>query len=72
MLTCFAENNVSMTRIESRPSRVGMWDYVFFVDVEGHAQDAKVVAALKKLESVASMVKILGSYPSFNSVIGDS
>jgi len=63
MLTCFAENNVSMTRIESRPSRVGMWDYVFFVDVEGHAQDAKVVAALKKLESVASMVKILGSYP---------
>ncbi len=63
MLACFAENHVSMTRIESRPSRLGMWDYVFFVDVEGHAQDAKVVAALKKLESVASMVKVLGSYP---------
>ena len=63
MLACFSENNVSMTRIESRPSRMGMWDYVFFVDVEGHAQNSNVVAALKKLESVASMVKILGSYP---------
>ncbi len=63
MLACFAANNVSMTRIESRPSRLGMWDYVFFVDVEGHAQDTNVVAALKKLEGVASMVKLLGSYP---------
>lgn len=63
MLTCFAENKVSLTRIESRPSRLGMWDYVFFIDVEGHAEDAKVVAALKKLESSASMVKLLGSYP---------
>ena len=40
-----------------------MWEYVFFVDVEGHAQDPKVVAALKKLESSASVVKLLGSYP---------
>ena len=63
MLACFAENNVSMTRIESRPSRMGMWDYVFFVDVEGHVQNTNVVAALKKLENVASMVKVLGSYP---------
>jgi len=46
MLTCFANNDVSMTRIESRPSRRGMWDYVFFVDVEGHAKDASVKAAL--------------------------
>ena len=63
MLACFAEHNVSMTRIESRPSRLGMWDYVFFVDVEGHAQDDRVINALKKLESSASMVKVLGSYP---------
>jgi chorismate mutase/prephenate dehydratase len=63
MLACFAANNVSMTRIESRPSRLGMWDYVFFVDIEGHAQDPQVVVALKKLEAVASMVKLLGSYP---------
>ena len=63
MLACFAANKVSMTRIESRPSRLGMWDYVFFVDIEGHALDPQVVAALKKLEAVASMVKLLGSYP---------
>lgn len=63
MLACFAANNVSMTRIESRPSRMGMWDYVFFVDVEGHAEDPQVIVALKKLKETASMVKLLGSYP---------
>ena len=40
LLTPFAEHGVSMTRIESRPSRTGMWEYVFFVDIEGHQQDA--------------------------------
>lgn len=63
MLACFADNDVSMTRIESRPSRLGMWDYVFFVDVEGHAKDKRVAAAIKKLEENAAMVKLLGSYP---------
>jgi len=63
MLACFSKNDVSMTRIESRPSRQGMWDYVFFVDVEGHAKDKKVAAALKALKDCASMVKLLGSYP---------
>jgi len=63
MLACFAENNVSMTRIESRPSRQSMWDYVFFVDVEGHAKDEQVAAALEKLKENAAMVKLLGSYP---------
>jgi chorismate mutase / prephenate dehydratase len=63
MLACFAANNVSMTRIESRPSRTGMWEYVFFVDVEGHSMDPLIVAALKQLKSSASVVKLLGSYP---------
>lgn len=63
MLACFSENDVSMTRIESRPSRRDMWDYVFFVDVEGHVKDESVVAALKQLEKHAAMVKLLGSYP---------
>ena len=63
MLTCFADNNVSMTRIESRPSRRGMWDYVFFVDIEGHIQDESVIRSLKQLEQCASMIKLLGSYP---------
>jgi chorismate mutase/prephenate dehydratase len=63
MLACFADNNVNLTRIESRPSRRGMWDYVFFVDVEGHINDTAVAAAVKQLEGEASLVKLLGSYP---------
>lgn len=63
MLSCFANNGVSMTRIESRPSRREMWDYVFFVDIEGHAEDTKVKKALGELEDHAAMVKLLGSYP---------
>jgi len=63
MLACFSDHKVSMTRIESRPSRRGMWDYVFFVDVEGHIEDANVAAALRQLQERAAMVKLLGSYP---------
>jgi len=63
MLACFSDNGVSLTRIESRPSRKGMWEYVFFVDIEGHAQEATVALALDKLNSRASMIKLLGSYP---------
>jgi len=63
MLSCFADNGVSMTRIESRPSRREMWAYVFFVDIEGHAEDKPVTKALLELEEHASMVKLLGSYP---------
>lgn len=63
VLSCFSENNVSMTRIESRPSRRGMWDYVFFVDVEGHVRSESVAKAMEQLQACASMVKLLGSYP---------
>ncbi|MDD5033759.1 MAG: prephenate dehydratase [Methylococcaceae bacterium] len=58
----FARHRLSMTKIESRPSRRGVWDYVFFIDVEGHRQDDDLAVALAELEKV-SMVKILGSYP---------
>ena len=58
-----ARAGVSMTRIESRPSRRGMWDYVFFVDIEGHLSDAVVAKALETLEREASLFRILGSYP---------
>jgi len=54
---------VSMTRIESRPSRRGMWDYVFFVDIEGHQQDESVMKALEEIDKSALNMKILGSYP---------
>jgi chorismate mutase/prephenate dehydratase len=52
-----------MTRIESRPSRQGMWDYVFFLEIEGHQSDEQVAQALTELESGASLYKILGSFP---------
>ena len=63
VLVNFADYGVSMTRIESRPSRMGMGDYIFFVDVEGHRLDQHVADALKELEAHASMVKVIGSYP---------
>ena len=63
LLEPLARNGISMTRIESRPSRRGMWDYVFFVDLEGHSADPKVAAALKELDDEAMLFKVLGSYP---------
>jgi chorismate mutase/prephenate dehydratase len=63
LLEHFASNGVSMTRIESRPSRKGVWDYVFYIDVEGHREDAQVSRALAELEQGAFAVKVLGSYP---------
>jgi chorismate mutase/prephenate dehydratase len=52
-----------MTRIESRPSRRGIWDYVFFIDIMGHQHDPKVTAALEALKRSALLFKVLGSYP---------
>jgi chorismate mutase/prephenate dehydratase len=52
-----------MTRLESRPARTGLWEYVFYVDIEGHAQNANVARALAALQRKASFLKILGSYP---------
>ena len=63
LLEPISRHGVSMTRIESRPSRISKWDYVFFVDVEGHVSDENVAAALKELASTASQLKVLGSYP---------
>lgn len=63
LLQPLAEHGVSMTKLESRPSKVGMWEYVFFVDIEGHQQDENVAAAIKKIDARASYLKHLGSYP---------
>ncbi|WP_242469558.1 prephenate dehydratase [Rhabdochromatium marinum] len=63
LLTPLAEHTISMTRIESRPSRQGVWDYVFFVDLCGHRNDEQVAAALDQLRVSANLFKILGSYP---------
>ncbi|SFN76191.1 chorismate mutase [Formivibrio citricus] len=58
-----ARHGVSMTKFESRPSRTGLWEYLFFVDVEGHASEPALQAALQELRDVAAFVKVLGSYP---------
>jgi chorismate mutase/prephenate dehydratase len=63
LLAPLARNRVSMTRLESRPARAGLWEYVFYVDVEGHQQDANVARALAELKRKASFLKNLGSYP---------
>jgi chorismate mutase/prephenate dehydratase len=63
LLSPLAKHQISMSRIESRPSRRGMWEYVFFVDIEGHRDDPKVAEALQDLRAVAVMYKELGSYP---------
>jgi chorismate mutase/prephenate dehydratase len=63
LLEPLSRHGVSMTKLESRPSRQSLWDYVFFVDIEGHQADAKVQAALQELQMRASFLKVLGSYP---------
>jgi chorismate mutase/prephenate dehydratase len=63
LLVPLAQNGVSMTKLESRPSRAGLWEYVFYVDIDGHQSDAKVAAALAQLKQIAAFVKVLGSYP---------
>ena len=52
-----------MTRLESRPSRTALWEYVFFVDIEGHQTDPAVARALKEIGEKALFCKVLGSYP---------
>ncbi len=52
-----------MSRIESRPSRKHKWDYVFFIDLEGHAADKPVARALAELKKRSSLFRVLGSYP---------
>jgi chorismate mutase / prephenate dehydratase len=63
LLEPFAQHQISMTRIESRPSQKRKWDYVFFIDIEGHVEDANIAAAMLDLEKRASLLRILGSYP---------
>jgi chorismate mutase/prephenate dehydratase len=63
LLAPLAKHSVSMTRFESRPARMGTWEYYFYVDVEGHAKDDKVAMALAELKENAAFFKLLGSYP---------
>jgi chorismate mutase/prephenate dehydratase len=63
LLEPLAKYKINMSRIESRPSRKHKWDYVFFIDLEGHAQDKLVAKALAELKKRSSLFRVLGSYP---------
>jgi len=63
ILEPFAKQGINMNRIESRPSRRRKWHYVFFIDIDGHAEDANVKKALEALEKQAPLSRVLGSYP---------
>jgi chorismate mutase/prephenate dehydratase len=63
LLEPLARHGISMTRIESRPSRRRKWDYVFFIDLDGHVASQPLATALEELRSRASLCRVLGSYP---------
>jgi len=62
-LSIFADKGINMTKIESRPSRQKAWEYVFFVDVDGHIQDEPVAETIEALKEHTAFLKVLGSYP---------
>ncbi|MCD6385424.1 prephenate dehydratase [Candidatus Sumerlaeota bacterium] len=59
----FAKSGINLSKIESRPTRRRAWEYVFFVDLEGHIEDVKVKKAVKEVETYSTFLKVLGSYP---------
>ncbi len=63
LLAPLSENDIDMTRVESRPSSTGLWEYIFFIDFAGHVGEPAVARALAEIEEQAAMFKILGSYP---------
>jgi chorismate mutase/prephenate dehydratase len=62
-LEILARNSVNMTRIESRPSKRGLWEYLFFIDIEGHQSEELLSRVLSELHTEAAFFKMLGSYP---------
>jgi chorismate mutase/prephenate dehydratase len=63
MIEPLARHGVSMKRFESRPARQGLWEYLFYIDLIGHRDDAAVAAALREMAAQSSFCKIVGSYP---------
>lgn len=64
MLRPFAKHGINLTKIESRPSKRKAWEYIFFVDMEGHIDDAGVNKAIGEIKKECLYLKVLGSYPS--------
>ncbi|MGA1823047.1 MAG: prephenate dehydratase [bacterium] len=63
MLAPFARHSISLTKIESRPTKKKPWEYIFFVDIQGHIEDEDVKESLIELEEMCIFLKVLGSYP---------
>lgn len=63
LLAPLARHNISMSKIESRPSRGGLWEYVFFLDLDGHVSEPAIAEVLEEIGQQAVMLKLLGSYP---------
>jgi len=63
MLAPFAESGINLNRLDARPSGRKVWDYVFFLDMEGHVEDEKVAVAIERLRHDCMFLKVLGSYP---------
>jgi chorismate mutase/prephenate dehydratase len=63
VLKHFSERGINLTKIESRPVRDRAWEYVFFIDFEGHVKDEPITELLAELEKKVSFLKVLGSYP---------
>ncbi|NLC70631.1 MAG: prephenate dehydratase [Desulfuromonadaceae bacterium] len=63
MLEPFRKRNINLTKIESRPIKKKAWEYVFFLDLEGHLSQPEIAAAVEELRSHCQFVKVLGSYP---------
>ncbi len=61
----FAQRNINLTRLESRPAKKDLGDYVFMIDMEGHVHDKIIYEALESLRSKVYLVKLLGSYPAW-------
>jgi chorismate mutase / prephenate dehydratase len=68
VLEPFARRGVNMSKIESRPSRRRPWEYVFFVDVDGHHRDAAVADGVEDVRALCTSLKVLGSYPKAESL----
>jgi chorismate mutase/prephenate dehydratase len=71
ILKPFGDNKVNLTKIESRPSKKRAWDYVFFVDMEGHQDEPNLRKTLEIVGSYCEAMKVLGSYPKGNVIGGD-
>jgi len=64
LISSFAGRGIGLTRIESRPSKKKLWEYVFFVDVQGHRDDTNVAEAIAEIQAKpGGFIKVLGSYP---------